>query len=181
MKNKLPLKFYPLFLLEFLSRFVMWAIVPFALLFARKATKEEVEGKLPYNHSPEIQRYVLPDWLEWVNTPDDFLPACTYEPTMLKMYHRFGWFITSWWNLSFRNTMMYLTWGMAKPVTGYWYTLSDEEKQEKGLFDNHYHFLGLTLKVGYVSYRNWKNYKNLGMFVSVPRITVRIKEKEITE
>ena len=180
MKNKLPLKFYPLFLLEFLSRFVMWAIVPFALLFARKATKEEVEGKLPYNHSPEIQRYKFPTWLDWIDTPDDWF-VCYYEPTMLKIHNKWGWRVAAWINLSFRNVMMSLTWSMAIPVSNYWYAISDQEKQEKGLFDNHYHFLGLTLKVGYVSYRNWKNYKNLGMYLAVPRITVRIKEKEITE
>lgn len=176
--NKLPLRFYFLFLVEFLSRFVMWAIVPFALLFARKATKEEVEGKLPYNHSPEIQRYVLPDWLEWVNTPDDFLVPY-YEPTMLKIHNKLGWRVAAWINLSFRNTCMSFSWQMCIPVSNYWALLTEEEKTQKGLFDNHYNFLGLTLKVGYVSYRNWKGTHGGSKFLAVPRITLRLKEKNV--
>jgi hypothetical protein len=113
--------------------------------------------------------------LDWIDTPDDFLPACTYEPTILKMYHHFGWFITSWWNLSFRNVGMAFTWRLAIPVSNYWYAISDQEKQERGLFDNHYRISKLVLKIGYISYRNWKNYRDMGNFVAVPRITLRLE------
>lgn len=180
MKNKLPLKFYWLFLCEFLFRFMAWAVIPFVLLFARKANMEEIKDKIPYGVGKDIQRYVFPKYLECFEMIDDYnWPE--YETTMSNIRKKWGWAVATYINLAFRNVGMSLTAQLAKECSGYWYTLSDEEKEEKGLFDNHYHFLGLTLKVGYVSYRNWKNYKNLGMYVAVPRITLRIKEKEIAE
>jgi hypothetical protein len=103
-----------------------------------------------------------------------------YEPSMAKMQKRFGSMIAGWWNLSTRNVGMSLSWQLAIPVSDYWVHLSDEEKAEKGLFDNHYRLGNVVLKVGWVSYRNWKLSHGGSKFVAVPRVTVRI-EKEVKD
>lgn len=188
MKKSLPLRFWWLFTCEFLFRFLAPFVIPFVLLFARKATKLEVEGKLPYNFKPEIQRYTLPKWLEDFTTQDDFLVPAIYEKSVMKQYEKYGWWIASYLGLAFRNVGMSLSWSMAKPVSGYWHSLSEQEKDEKGLFDNHYtskpftinllfkkwHCEGLVLKVGYVTYRDYRCKLTNSGFVAVPRVTLRV-------
>ena len=179
MKHKLPLKFWWLLFCEVVWRLIAWFIIPFTMLFLKKANMSEIQDKIPYKIGTDIQRYVFPKWAECVDTPDDYFPACLYESSMSNMQKRFGSMFTGWWNLSTRNTGMCLSWQLAVPVSNYWALLSEEEKISKGLFDNHYHFLGLTLKVGYVSYRNWKLTYGGSKFLAVPRVTIRIREKQI--
>jgi predicted HicB family RNase H-like nuclease len=67
---------------------------------------------------------------------------------------------------------------IAIPVSGYWYLISDEEKADKGLFDNSYNLGFLVLKVGYVSYRDWKKkFGDTGYF-TLPRITLRLRSQD---
>ncbi len=178
MKHKLPLHFWWLLFCEVVWRLIAWFIIPFTMLFLKKADMLEIQDKIQYGIGTDIQRYIFPKWLECVDTPDDYFPAGMYEPSMAKMQKRFGSMIAGWWNLSTRNTGMSLSWQLSRPVSNYWALLPEEEKVAKGLFDNHYHFLGLTLKVGYVSYRNWKGTHGGSKFLAVPRVTIRVKSED---
>lgn len=176
-RNKLPTKFWWLFFCEVVWRLIAWIVVPFTMLFLKKADMEEIKDKIQYGTGTDIQRYVFPKWAESVDTTDDYFPAGMYEPSMAKMQKRFGSMITGWWNLSFRNLGMSLSWQLAIPVSDYWYKISDEEKAEKGLFDNNYRLGNVVLKVGYVSYRNWKGTHGGSKFVATPRVTLRYKKE----
>lgn len=179
MKHKLPTKFWWLLFCEVVWRLIAWAVIPFTMLFLKKANMEGIKYKIPYGIGTDIQRYVFPRWAECVEMTDDWnIPF--YETSIQKMHKRFGHMFTTWWNLSLRNCGMSLTAQLAKPVSNYWYALSDEEKAEKGLFDNHYRFGNVVLKVGWISYRDWKGkYGDTGFF-SIPRVTLRY-EKEVKD
>ena len=179
MKSRLPLKFWWLFFCEVVWRLIAWAVIPFTMLFLKKADMSEIQDKIQYGIGADIQRYIFPKWAECVEAPDEYgFPA--YEPSMMKLYKKTGYFFTTWWNLSTRNVGLSLSWQLAIPVSDYWVHLSDEEKGEKGLFDNHYRFGNVVLKVGYVSYRNWKLSHGGSKFVATPRVTLRI-EKEVKD
>lgn len=177
MKNKLPLKFWWLFFCEVVWRLIAWIIIPFTMPFLKKADMSEIQDKIPYGIGTDIQRYVFPKWAECVEMIDDWnWPE--YEPSMSNMRKRFGWRVATYINLAFRNVGMSLTAQLAKPVSNYWYAISDQEKAEKGLFDNHYRLGNIVLKVGWISYRDWKcKFGDTGFF-SIPRVTLRY-EKEI--
>ena len=175
--NKLPLRFYWLFVCEFLFRFIAWAVVPIAMLFLKKIPIGETKDRVPFGIGKDLKRYVFPKWLDCLDMIDDYnWPE--YEPTMSKIRKKFGWQVATWVNLSFRNVGMGLIAEYAVPVSGYWYLISDEEKAEKGLFDNSYNLGFLVLKVGYVSYRDWKQkFGNTGYF-ALPRITLRLRSQD---
>ena len=191
--KSLPKRFWWLFFCECVWRLIAWFVIPFAMLGLKKANMDAIKDKIQYGEGLDIQRYIFPKWLECVDTTDDYFPAGMYEPSLIKMQKYLGSMITGWWNLSVRNVGMGLSWQLAIPVSGYWYKLSDEEKQEKGLFDNHYpfwkftfkigkkvfNFRGLVFKVGYVSYRNWKGLNGGTPFLAVPRITLRVGEENV--
>ena len=177
MKHKLPLKFWWLLFCEVVWRLIAWIVIPFCMLFLKKANMSEIQDKIPYKIGTDIQRYLFPKWAECVEMIDDWnWPE--YEPTMSKIRKKFGWQVATYFNLAFRNVGMSLTAQLAKPVSGYWYLLSDQEKAEKGLFDNHYRLGNVVLKVGWISYRDWKGKFGDTGFFSIPRVTLRY-EKEI--
>lgn len=179
MKHKLPLKFWWLFFCEFAFRFMAPFVIPFMLLFRQKAAVEEYAISLPYQQGISIQRYKFPKVLDCMELQDDWnFPS--YELTMLNLYNKFGWWVTTYVNLAFRNVGMGVLWQLATPVSNYWVHLSDEEKEEKGLFDNHYRLGNIVLKVGYVTYRNWKGKHGGSKFLAVPRVTLRY-EKEVSQ
>lgn len=89
---------YNLLFKQLLWRLAAPFVVPFML---RKAVKTDVITS--HHAQPNIQRYRLPKKWEWVETPDEHLPGGMYEPTVAKLYKRFGWFITSWYWLGLRN------------------------------------------------------------------------------
>lgn len=177
--NKLPTKFWWLLPCEVMWRLAAWAIVPFCMLFLKKANMDEIKDKIPYKIGTDIQRYLFPKWAECVEMIDDWnIPF--YETSIQKMHKRFGHMFTTWWNLSFRNCGMSLTSQLAVPVSNYWYAISEQEKAEKGLFDNHYRLGNIVLKVGWISYRDWKGKFGDTGFFACPRVTLRI-EKEVKD
>lgn len=65
-------------ILAFLYKFVAPFVVPFLII----------------KKSPPL----------WATTPDDMkIPQGLYEPTVKKIYDRFGWFVSAWYWLGFRN------------------------------------------------------------------------------
>lgn len=177
MKYKLPNGFYLTFTLATLLRLVAWVLVPIALIRAKKIAMSTIVDKLPYGHGADIQRYQLPKWAEFLEVPDDYnFPS--YEPAMLKMYRKFGWGITTWWNLSFRNVGSALMWKYLIPVSGYDYQIDITERTSKGVFKNTSYYGFLKLISGYSSHRNWKQYKSDSIFVAIPSISLRLKSQD---
>lgn len=98
-------------LLHFLLRFIAPVVVLIGVFFAKKSNRVTTH----YGQDPSIQRYVLPDWLSWFNTPDeDGWPM--YEPTVVKLYNKYGWRFTMWYNLGTRNVGQGLLWKYGNEV-----------------------------------------------------------------
>lgn len=175
--SKLPLHFYWLFFCEIAFRFIAPFVIPIALLFRQKVSVEEYAPSLPYQDGIGIQRYKFPKVLDCMELQDDWnFPS--YEPAMLSLYNKFGWWVATYINLAFRNVGSGLMWQLATPVSNYWVLMSDEEKKAKGLFDNHYILGRVVLIVGHVTYRDWRSKLTNKGFIACPRITLRIKGKD---
>jgi hypothetical protein len=59
---------------------------------------------------------VLPPWLQWLNTPDDRGSSQgLYEPQVMSVYKRFGFYAKTWYWLGVRNTFGGLWDALARP------------------------------------------------------------------
>lgn len=77
--SKLPLKFWWLLFCEVVWRLIAWIVIPFTMLFLKKANMSEIQDKMPYAIGTDIQRYLFPKWAECVEMIDDVnIPF--YEP-----------------------------------------------------------------------------------------------------
>ena len=52
---------------------------------------------------PPVRRGDVPRWLLWLQTNDERLPGGLHEPTVLRVYERFGRVICSWYWIGLRN------------------------------------------------------------------------------
>lgn len=106
-------------ILHFFLRFVTPFIVPIALLFAKKTDRVTKH----YGQDPDMQRYTLPKVFSFLMTFDEDLAGGMYEPTVEKIYNRFGWYICSWYWIGIRNQCQGLLWTQGFEVTELEYTL----------------------------------------------------------
>lgn len=89
----------------FILRPISPIVVLVGVFFAKKSNRVTTH----YGQDPKIQRYVLPSWLGWFNTPDeDGFPL--YEPTVKKIYDKFGWRVCMFYNLGLRNQAQGFLW-----------------------------------------------------------------------
>lgn len=98
--------------LQILWRIAAPLLIPFMLLTARKI---EVPDQPDWKH-PEIQRYELWHWFRFAETPDEYLPGGTYEPTHYRIYRYLGRWVASWWWLAIRNVGHGIIWNAGWPV-----------------------------------------------------------------
>lgn len=106
-------------ILHFFLRFVVPFIAPIALLFAKKSDRVTTH----YGQDPAIQRYRLPKLFKWLETCDEDLAGGMYEPTVKKIYDKFGWYICSWYWIGLRNQCQGLLWTQGFEVTELDYAL----------------------------------------------------------
>lgn len=165
---KFSFKIKLLMLIEFLLMFVAWAIVPFLLLMSNRYHSENKVYPNPEIKYPRKLRR-LPSWASWFETPDDItLPGGLYEPTVYKIYQKYGWFISSWYWLGLRNIAHGVMWNQGRHV----YSRERiEVVKELGPFKLIYGYKVVNdwykLKIGY-------NNGDVGLW-AVPRITIRMK------
>lgn len=159
-------------ILHFLLRFITPFIVMIGVFFAKKATRKTTH----YGQDPEVQRYVLPKWLSWFNTPDeDGWPM--YEPTVAKLYKKFGWRFTLWYNLGTRNQAQGLLWTRGKEVT------EDDYLINKALKKNGFNSLDSTeVNLGLfklvfeweIAHDHYRDYTNTGYYY-IPKLSFKRK------
>lgn len=141
-------------------------LVPFVVPFARWDREPTTfTGGAPDN-GPPIVRGDLPWWASLFGTFDERLPGGMYEPTVVKVYNRFGRYWCSLYWLIVRNRMF----GLAKAMFGK--PIAPDE-QPAGMT---WRTIG-RLRVGWgtAKYRatpqaNWQR----GPFVEVAKFTVRL-------
>lgn len=165
-------------IIRFFLRWVMWFPVIFMLLFAYKVPSVNI----PYKVRLDVQRYRLPDWLNWFQTPDDVLPGPLYEPGFNKIYDRWGTWIAAWVNLSFRNVAYGMMWSYGKSVTNYMVHLSPEEQKRQGVYESETIVGPFKLLSGWAVYRIWKDTDTDDIwthtFWAVPRFSIRFKDQD---
>lgn len=158
-------------ILEILSHIYSPLIVPIALLFAKK-TNEENKVYIQNNHLYPKQMRKLPKFFNFVITPDDILiPSGLYEPTVYNIYKKYGWFISQWYWWGFRNCGHWIMWseGYEAKNANYKFKVIGPFKFIWGekLVQDWY-----ELKFKYI-------YPTRPRLVCVPRVSVRIKEKDL--
>ncbi len=166
-----------LLVLESLWTLIAWLVVPvLLLLFARKTDKKTTH----YAQDPSIQRYELPKWLKWMETPDELLPGGMYEPTVEKIYKKLGWFLCSWYWIGFRNIGHGITWSCGKEVPRPMTFMSHDELEQYGLFERSKVVLGLRFVWGWKAVADHYNLKvkTVGARWAVPRFTIRLANQD---
>lgn len=158
-------------LLQQLYRIVAPILVPIALLFTIK-TKERNKTWAPHleNEFPSVMRR-LPSWLKFMETPDDqLIPSGLYEPTVLKIYKKYGWFISQWYWLGFRNVGHGLFYKLGFDVTGW-----PEERIE--LLKKKKEFGPFEIRYGHKILTDWYLVYG-GSLYAMPRFTIRLRNKK---
>ena len=157
-------------ILHFLLRFITPLIVLIGVFFAKKATRKTTH----YGQDPDVQRYVLPKWLKIFNTPDeDGWPM--YEPTVAKLYKKFGWRFTMWYNLGTRNQVQGLLWTRGYEVNQNDYKLNKILKdQGEYLFDHKEINFGLFRLVfeWEIAHDHYRDYTETGYF-AIPKLSFK--------
>ena len=144
------------------------------LLFAKK-----VYGKQgSYDTDNDVQRYQLPKLFRFAETPDEYLPGGLYEPTVRSIYDKVGWYLTSYYWLTYRNCGHGITWGMGKEVPNYLANLSEEQQKQLGIYRKVTKVLGLYWISGWKVVRDWQSVSTNKGFWAVPIFTVRAKQPE---
>lgn len=168
---------------EFLLMFVAWAIVPFLLLMSKKYRGENKVYPDPNIKYPRKLRR-LPSWARWFETPDDItLPGGLYEPTVYKIYQKYGWFISSWYWISLRNVAHGVMWNQGHEIDMHINAMSSIDMQRNKVFNEVKKIGPFKLIYGYKSVNDWyelkTNYKNgwVGLW-AVPRVTIRMKSQK---
>ncbi|WP_339898223.1 hypothetical protein [uncultured Gilvimarinus sp.] len=144
------------------------AIVPASLLFAKR-----IEG------DTDVKRYALPRALKWMETPDEHLPGGMYEPTVAWLYGHLGWFVTSWYWLSWRNVGHGITWDSGWPVPMYQMHMTPEQLDEYGTRIYQRRVFGLWFMWGAKTVNDKLDTKHLedDWYWAVPWWSVRLKKR----
>lgn len=100
--------------LYFKNYWLLLLVPAVPLAFVALAKKTCV--KTTHYSQPHIQRYRLPDWLAWAETPDEHLPGGLYEPTVKKIYDNFGWVTCAIYWMLLRNVGQGILWPRGKLV-----------------------------------------------------------------
>ena len=179
MSSRLKVLLVTITTIQFFLRFVLWLPVIFMLLFAYKVPSINI----PYKVRLDVQRYRLPDWLNWFQTPDDVLPGPLYEQGFNNIYNRWGTWVAAWINLSFRNVAYGMLWSYGKPVTNYMVHLSEAEQKRQGVYQTVTYFGPFKILSGWAVYRIWKDTDDENdiwshTFWAVPRFSIRFKDQD---
>lgn len=160
MKNILVVLFH-----TFILRLAAPLAVFIGIWFAKKASHITTH----YGQDPNIQRYVLPDWLSWFNTPDE-MGWPMYEETVANIYNKYGWRTTLWYNLGLRNQAQGWLWKFGHEVSEQVY--KDNKATDYRLLNDEYDLKLFTLRVGYeVAKDHYKTHTKSGYF-AIPQIDV---------
>jgi hypothetical protein len=145
---------------------ILWrGLAPFAMPFMLLLARKYDDHNTPEWADPDIQRYKLPDCLSLVETPDEYLPGGTYEPTVKSIYDTWGWFVCSWYWLAWRNVGHGMIWSLGHAVDGKSPAYQDKIK-----------FYGpIAVLTGWKIMRDWHGiYTDKWGFWAVPRFSVRL-------
>ncbi len=153
----------------FILRLVTPIIVLLGLPFAKKAKRKTTH----YGQDPDVQRYVLPKWLGIFNTPDEDLAGGMYEPTVKKIYEKFGAYICSVYWIGLRNQAQGFLWLFGWECSK---ELRDTNKESGYKLLNKEYNLGLfTVIVGWeICKDNYLDYTTSGYY-AIPQIDIKFK------
>ena len=158
-----------LFFLMFVWRLCAWLFMPLFLLFARKTDEQTT-----HYAQPVVQRYRLPPWLAWAESPDEHLPGGLYEPTVRRIYERFGWFVSSWYWLGLRNVGNGIVWALGHEVPLPLKHMTPIEQAWYGVWRKQRVILGIRFMWGWETVRDWHNTKTSQGYWAVPHVTARL-------
>lgn len=158
------------FFLMLIWRLSAWLLMPLLLLFARKTDQVTT-----HYGQPQVPRYRLPYWLAWAESPDEHLPGGLYEPTVMRIYERFGWFISSWYWLGFRNVGNGIVWGLGHEVPMALKSMTTDDMARYGVWRKQRVVLGVRFIWGWETVRDWHSTKTKSQgFWAVPHVTARL-------
>lgn len=145
-------------------------LVPIALCFAKRTDDRTTH----YGQDPGIQRYRLPRAFRFLETPDELLPGGMYEPTVLQIYNRLGWWLCSWYWLGLRNVGHGMWWRFGKSVPLHLKHMTLEQQKEYGVFSRERTFWKFRCVYGWKTVNDWYSLQTQRGILAVPRFTIRL-------
>jgi hypothetical protein len=122
-----------------------------------------------------MQRYTLPKAFKWLLTPDEDLAGGMYEPTVKKIYDKYGWWICSVYWIGLRNQVQGLLWARGKEVTEDDYLLNKAMKKNGfNSLDSAEVNLGLFKLVfeWEIAHDHYRDYTETGYF-AIPKLSFK--------
>jgi len=160
-------------ILHTLSRFVVPFIALIACLFMRKTDRKTTH----YEQDGNIQRYRLPSLFKFMETLDEDLMGGLYEPTVKKIYDKFGAYWCSVYWIGLRNQAQGLLWTRGYEVNENDYKMNKILKdQGEYLFDHkEFNFRLFRLVFEYeVVHDHYRDYTTTGYYC-IPKLSFKRK------
>lgn len=142
-------------------------------------TEPPQDGGVPIYHlQPLVKRYKLSKLFSFAETPDDCLPGGLYEPTVLKVYEKYGSYWCSWYWLAIRNVGHRMRWDKGFEVPANFHELTVEEQSALGVIQERERFWIFELRKGFQVKRDWLNeYSTTGLW-ACPQFSIRWRNQD---
>ena len=139
------------------------------LLFAKKT-----DAKTTHSNQLEVQRYRLPKWARWAESPDEHLPGGLYEPTVKTIYDSLGWFFTSVYWIGWRNCGNGIVWGLGHEVPKKIKDMNETEQKLYGVWRTEKTLWKFKFIYGWETTRDWHSTKTKRGIWATPHFTIRL-------
>jgi len=148
-------------------------LVPLVAVF-RGPYVRAVRVPVPKDWPLIVERYPLPRWLRWFDTPDEYLPGALYEQRVADSLLSRGTYVTTVKWLS-ANRMYGLAWVFGRPASGY-LDLPEDGYVESGDLWRWRKTVGpLVFLAGWKVHReNYAATAAYGPFIAIPFASVRV-------
>jgi hypothetical protein len=134
-----------------------------------RATRIQVPNDWPLI----VERYPLPRWLRWFDTPDEYLPGALYERRVIDSLQSYGTYLTTIKWLS-ANRMYGLAWAFGRPASGYLDLFEDGYVESGDLWRWRKAVGPLVFMAGWKVHRaDYDATAAEGPFIAIPFVSVR--------
>lgn len=164
----IPLKFFLMILWRLANVVLLCAPTMVLCAFARPTHQMTT-----HYGQPDVQRYRLPAWARWAESPDEHLPGGLYEPTVAALYAKVGWYLTSVYWVGLRNVGNGIVWGEGREVPMRLKDMTADERARSGLWVKERKFWKVRLIWGWEVTRDWHSTKTDRGYWASPILTLR--------
>lgn len=123
-----------------------------------------------------VDRWALPSWLWWFQTPDEPMPGALYEPTVRRWLQWGPRYTAARWML--RNRLYGLSWKFGRSATGYLDPVPGKVVERNGLWRVLFAAGPVSLGAGWKVHRaGFGSHWQAGPFWAIPFVQIKLRMK----